>query len=74
MLALLNLQLTHWHLKGVLNIGEVAEYRASYQIQQEAVDGGGISNTFTATYNGEAFTSDDASKLQSPQKINSSHN
>ena len=36
--------------EGVLNIGEVAEYRASYQIQQEAVDGGGISNTFTATY------------------------
>jgi uncharacterized repeat protein (TIGR01451 family) len=53
----------------VLNIGEKARFIASYQIDQDAVDGGGISNTFTATIpSGETFVSDDINQLVSPAK------
>ena len=53
----------------VLNIGEMARFTASYQIDQDAVDGGGISNTFTATIpSGETFNSDDINQLQSAAK------
>ena len=52
----------------ILNIGEKARFTASYTIDQDAVDGGGISNTFTATYSGETFNSDDINQLQSAAK------
>lgn len=35
--------------EGILKAGETATYRASYTLQQEDIDAGGISNTATAT-------------------------
>ena len=53
----------------ILNIGEKAKFEASYQISQDAVDGGGINNRFTATTpspDSVDFISDDINQLGTP--------
>ena len=48
--------------EGTLEVGEKSSYTASFTINQDAVDAGGISNTFTVDYDGVTYQSDDADK------------
>ena len=54
--------------EGTLEVGEKSSYTSSFTINQDAMDAGGISNTFTVDYDGVTYQSDDADKLASPAK------
>ena len=55
-------------LEGTLEVGQIASYSASFTVNQDAVDAGGVSNTFTVDHLGVTYQSDDQSKLSSPAK------
>ena len=53
---------------GTLEVGEKSSYSVSYTVTQDAVDAGGVSNTFTVEYDTITYQSDDVNKLASPAK------
>ena len=54
--------------EGTLEVGEKSSYSVSYTVTQDAVDAGGVSNTFTVEYDNVTYQSDDINKLASPAK------
>ena len=54
--------------EGTLEVGEKSSYSVSYTVTQDAVDAGGVSNTFTVEYDNVTYQSDDVNKLASPAK------
>ena len=55
--------------EGTLEVGEKSSYSVSYTVTQDAVDAGGVSNTFTVEYDNVTYQSDDINKLASLLKI-----